>query len=254
MRSTAMFVFRWSRQFLPGTIRTVRCAKTSLSPLSLMTTTSTTRLQQLQQHLQSHPFTTTSKLKMPTTRQQENKGESELTSRLKKDAAGAKPVEKSHRSNAKDCTEYWEDEEHLEQNKKHFQEFRAQHNKSSSSGTSASGGSDSGSGDHGEVPGGMKRGRGANQAGNQSKKPKSENGDASYLPTGDKTRVPAVGQNVQWKSGQGYAKGEVVEVLYEEKEVEGEKVEASKEEPRLVLKTESSGRISVHKPEDVHFD
>lgn len=191
---------------------------------------------------------------MPTTRQQDNKVESELTSRIKKDAPGAKPVEKSHRSNAKDCTEYWEDEEHLEQNKKDFQEFRAQHNQSSSPGASASGGSEFSSGDHGEVPGGMKRGRGANQVGNQSKKPRSENGDASHLPTGDKTRVPAVGQSVQWKSGQGYAKGEVVEVLYEEKEVEGKKADASKEDPRLVLKTESSGRISVHKPEDVYFD
>lgn len=254
MRSIAMFVFRHSHPVLRRTIRTVRCATTSSSLLSLMTITSTTRLQQLQHHLQPRLFATATKPKMPTTRQQDNKVESELTSRMKKDVPGAKPVEKSHRSNAKDCTEFWEDEDHLEQNKKDFQEFRTQHHKSSPSGTSAASGSDSGSGDHGEVPGGMKRGRGANQVGNQSKKPRSENGDMSHLPTGDKTRVPAVGQSVQWKSGQGYAKGEVVEVLYEEKEVEGEKVEASKEDPRLVLETESSGKISVHKPEDVYFD
>ncbi|XPS70946.1 hypothetical protein M3J09_003139 [Ascochyta lentis] len=189
---------------------------------------------------------------MPATRQQDNKGEAGLASRTKKDAPGAKPVEKSHRSNAKDCTEHWEDEEHLEQNKKDFQEFRTHDNKSSSPAGSASAGSDSG--DHGEVPGGMKRGRGANQAGNQSKKAKSEEADASRLPRGDKTRVPAVGQHVQWKSGKGYAKGEVVEVLYEAKEVEGQKAEASKEDPRLVLKTDSSGRVAVHKPEDVYFD
>lgn len=186
---------------------------------------------------------------MPTTRQQ---GEAELATRSKKDAPGAKPVKKSHRSTAKDCTEHWEDEEHLEQNKKDFQEFRAHHNKSSSPSGSASGGSESG--DHGEVAGGMKRGRGANQAGNSSKKTKSEVGDASNLPRGDKTRVPEVGQHVQWKSGKGYAKGEVVEVLYEEKEIEGQKAEASKEDPRLVLKTDSSGKLSVHKPEDVYFD
>ncbi|KZM25568.1 uncharacterized protein EKO05_0001882 [Ascochyta rabiei] len=177
---------------------------------------------------------------MPTSRQQDIK-----------DAPGARPVDKSHRSNAKDCTEHWEDEEHLEQNKKDFQEFRAHDNQPSSPGGSASAGSDSG--DHGEVPGGMKRGRGANQAGSQSKKAKSEEADASRLPRGDKTRVPAVGQQVQWKSGKGYAKGEVVEVLYETKEVEGQKAEASREDPRLVLKTDSSGRLAVHKPEDVYF-
>ncbi|KAF2622046.1 hypothetical protein BU25DRAFT_415569 [Macroventuria anomochaeta] len=188
---------------------------------------------------------------MPTTRQQDHKGESELVSRTK-DAPGNKPVEKSHRVNAKDCTEHWEDEEHLEQNKKDFQEFRAQHKKSSSFGGSASGGSDFG--DHGEVPGGMKRGRGANQVGNQSKKAKSEERDPSGLPRGDKTRVPSVGQHVHWKYGKGYAKGEVVEVLYEEKEVEGKKAEASKEDPRLVLKTDSSGKLALHKPEDVYFD
>jgi hypothetical protein len=200
---------------------------------------------------------------MPTTRDQDSKEHGSIASRTKndkstegsKDAPGAKPVEKSHRSGAKDCTEHWEDEEHLEQNKKDFQEFRASHNKSSASGGSQSGGSDSGaSGDHGEVAGGMKRGRGANQAGKPRKKTKSEDGDASHLPTGDKTRVPNVGQKVQWKSGRGFARGEVVEVLYEEKEVEGQKADASKEDPRLVLKTDSSGKIAVHKPEDVYFD
>lgn len=182
-------------------------------------------------------------------------GKSSLTSRTK-DAPGNKPVAKSHRAAAKDCTEHWEDEEHLEQNKKDFQEFRAQHNKSksSSSGGSASAGSDSDL--HGEVPGGMKRGRGANLpgGGNPSKKAKSEERDPSGLPRGDKTRVPSVGQHVHWKHGKGYAKGEVVEVLYEEKEVEGKKAEASKEDPRLVLKTDSSGKLAVHKPEDCYFD
>ena len=189
---------------------------------------------------------------MPTTRQQD-KGSSELVSRTK-DAPGNKPVEKSHRANAKDCTAFWEDEEHLEQNMKDFQEFRAHHNNSHPTGDSASNGSNSG--DHGEVPGGMKRGRGANQAGNQSKKTKSEDRDKdpSKLPRGDKTRVPGVGQHVHWKSGNGYAKGEVVEVLYEEKEVEGQKAEASKEDPRVVVKTDSSGKPAVHKPEDVYFD
>lgn len=209
------------------------------------------RLRQIQHHIQFRAFssTPTPHARMPSTRQQD--GQSELASRTK-DAPGNKPVQKSHRSNATDCTEHWEDEEHLEQNKKDFQEFRASHNKSSSSGGSASGSSDSDL--HGEVPGGMKRGRGANQAGNLSKKAKSEETDPSGLPRGDKTRVPSVGQHVHWKHGKGYAEGEVVEVLYEEKEVEGKKAEASKEDPRLVLKTDSSGKLAVHKPDDCYFD
>lgn len=198
-------------------------------------------------------FSSAIRFEMPVTRQQDT---TDLASRtkMKQHAPGATPVARSHRSDATDCTTHWEDEEHLEQNKKDFLEFRAQHDKSSSPG-SASGGSDSG--DHGEVPGGMKRGRGANQAGKPGKKAKSDSnddGDAARVPKGDKTRVPAVGQSVHWVAGGGYEKGEVVEVLYEGKVVEGEKVEASREDPRLVLKTDSSGKVNVHKPEDVHFD
>lgn len=223
--------------------------------------TPSTRLLQLTTHIYPRPFsTTTQQLKMSTTHQ----SDASLASRAKH-APGNKPVEKSHRSSATDCTQHWEDEEHLEQNKKHFAEFRAQAKNTSSSSAESSGdsgsngGSDSASGgddgDHGAVPGGMKRGRGANQAASPSKKPKNEEQrDPASLPRGDKTRVPAVGQRVHWKAGKGYAKGEVVEVLYEDKEVEGKKAEASKEDPRLVLKTESSGRLAVHKPEDVHFD
>ena len=129
----------------------------------------------------------------------------------------------------------------MEQNKKDFQEFRAAARKSSSAsdGSAASGGSGS-TDDHGEVPGGMKRGRGANQAGSQSKKAKSEERDPSGLPRGDKTRVPGVGQHVHWKYGKGYSNGQ--------------KAEASKEDPRLVLKSDSTGKLAVHKPEDVYFD
>lgn len=214
-----------------------------------MNRSSQQRLQQVENHIHPRFYSHTSRSNMPAKEQTET-----LASRTK-DAPGNKPVEKSHRASATDCTQHWEDEEHLEQNKKDFQEFRAEaRRKSSSSGASASASGGSESGDHGEVPGGMKRGRGANQAGNQSKKAKSGERDPAGLPRGDKTRVPGVGQHVHWKHGKGYAKGEVVEVLYQEKEVEGKKAEASKEDPRLVLKTESSGRLAVHKPEDVYFD
>lgn len=240
-----MFVLRASRQAQAHVAIRIRPFAPSLS--QFMTHARANRLQQVQHHIQLRAFTA-SPLHANMSSQ------SSLTSRAK-DAPGNKPVPKSHRASAKDCTEHWEDEEHLEQNKKDFQEFRAQHNKASSSPAgSASGGSDSDL--HGEVPGGMKRGRGANlpATGNPSKKVKSEERDPAGLPRGDKTRVPRVGQHVHWKHGKGYAKGEVVEVLYEDKEVEGKKAEASKEDPRLVLKTDSSGKLAVHKPEDCYFD
>ena len=102
---------------------------------------------------------------------------------------------------------------------------------------------------------GKKRGRGAN-AEAPSKKQKSAGGkhDEPIGAAGDKTRVPKKGQKVQWHSLPGYVDGEVVEVLYEEKTVDGKSVKASKEDPRVVLKSESSGKICVHKPEAVYFD
>ncbi|KAF1925356.1 uncharacterized protein M421DRAFT_423911, partial [Didymella exigua CBS 183.55] len=216
----------------------IRATRQSSSPFVTRAPAIRLRKVQFLTHHRALSSTSTPQSKMPSTRQQ--------------DAPGNTPVQKSHRATAQNCTEHWEDEEHLEQNKKHFQEFRAQRSKSSSAGSaSGSGGSDSDL--HGDVPGGMKRGRGANQAGGQSKKAKSAETDPSGLPRGDKTRVPKVGQHVHWKYGKGYAKGEVVEVLYEKKEIEGKKAEASKEDPRLVLKANSSGKLAVHKPEDCYF-
>ncbi|KAK4988087.1 hypothetical protein LTR50_004203 [Elasticomyces elasticus] len=70
---------------------------------------------------------------------------------------------------------------------------------------------------------------------------------------GSKGRLPKKGQRVQWKSLSGYVDGEVVEVATEEKEVDGKKVNASEDDPRVVLKSISSGKIAVHKPEAVFF-
>ncbi|EDU50642.1 repeatdomain containing protein [Pyrenophora tritici-repentis] len=140
-----------------------------------------------------------------------------------------------------DCTTHWDDPEHMENNQKEYKKFMEENRKSKSTSPD-------------DRPG-KKRGQGAN-ADLPSKKQKgsSEISDEPTAPTGDKTRVPQKGQKVQWHSAPGYISGEVVEVLYEEKEVDGKKVEASKEDPRLVLKTDSTGKICVHKPEAVYFD
>lgn len=143
---------------------------------------------------------------------------------------------------AKDCTEHWEDPDHLEANQKEYKAFQKSHRKT---GHAAE-----------EDEGGSKRGRGANSASSPNKKQKTGSGahDEPTGSAGDKTRVPKKGQKVQWKALPGYVDGEVVEIVYEEKKIDGKNVKASKEDPRIVLKSDSSGKICVHKPEAVYFD
>lgn len=45
--------------------------------------------------------------------------------------------------------------------------------------------------------------------------------------------MPKLGQQVQWKALPGYVDGEVVEVVYEEKEVEGKAVKTTEEDSQL---------------------
>ncbi|KAK7558122.1 hypothetical protein IWX92DRAFT_339157 [Phyllosticta citricarpa] len=71
---------------------------------------------------------------------------------------------------------------------------------------------------------------------------------------GSKDRLPKEGQHVHWKALPGYVEGEVVETVDEEKEVEGKQVKGSKGDPRIVLRSNSTGKICVHKPEAVFFD
>lgn len=70
---------------------------------------------------------------------------------------------------------------------------------------------------------------------------------------GSAKRLPKVGQSVQWKALPGWVKGKVIEIAYEDKEVRGKRVKGSKNDPRIVLETES-GKIAGHKPEAMYFD
>ncbi|KNG44586.1 hypothetical protein TW65_08511 [Stemphylium lycopersici] len=140
-----------------------------------------------------------------------------------------------------DCTTHWDDPEHMERNQREFKRFQEDNRKSKNTSQ--------------DDQAGKKRGRGANV--NPPNKKQKNTGGKQDGPTGaagDKTRVPKKGQKVQWHSLPGYVNGEVVEVLYEEKDVDGKHVKASKEDPRVVLKSDSSGKICVHKPEAVYFD
>jgi len=195
---------------------------------------------------------------MPTTRQQDKGG---LASREKNGRSNSTAEE---RNQATDCLKHWEDENHLAENQAAYKAFQAEARRKAAAvkpdspkPASKPPPEHSIHKDHGDVAVGMKRGRGANhQAPEGSKKARSDSGsEVPDMPTGDKTRVPGVGQKVHWKGegATGYVHGEVVEVLYADKTVEGEKVEASKEDPMLVLKT-AGGEGSVQMPEKVHFD
>ncbi|KAH7379147.1 hypothetical protein DE146DRAFT_626037 [Phaeosphaeria sp. MPI-PUGE-AT-0046c] len=134
--------------------------------------------------------------------------------------------------NAKNCTEHWEDEEHLNRNMQAYKDFKAQEAK--------------------DADKGHKRGN-SNKTTSPNKKQKSSK-DEPRGAAGSITRVPSVGQKVQWHSLPGYVDGEVMEVVYEDKEVDGKKVKASKEDPRVVLKSDASGKTCVHKPAVVYWE
>ena len=120
---------------------------------------------------------------------------------------------------------------------------------------------------------GKKRGRPAKEKKDEapSKKAKSEpNGkkDSGKKTMGSKhdkadppaaqasaDRLPKKGQTVHWKAMPGWVEGSVVEILTKDKKVEGKQVKASKEDPRIVLKSHGpSGKSAVHKPQAVYFD
>lgn len=57
------------------------------------------------------------------------------------------------------------------------------------------------------------------------------------------------GDRVQWSSGQGTAMGEVQEHITKDKTVEGNTVSASKDDPRYLVKNDSTGNVTGHKPD-----
>ncbi|KAJ9648292.1 hypothetical protein H2199_001145 [Coniosporium tulheliwenetii] len=114
---------------------------------------------------------------------------------------------------------------------------------------------------------GQKRGRGRPSQSSSNKKQKADSSKAKQnakagakknseppAKPGSKDRLPKKGQKVHWRSLPGYIEGEVVEVAFEDKEVEGKRIRGKKDDPRVVLKSSSSGKIASHKPEAVFFD
>lgn len=82
----------------------------------------------------------------------------------------------------------------------------------------------------------------------QGQKEQNEEKESEERP-GSPTRLPKQGQKCRWKSVPGYIEGKVVEVIRREKTVGGKKYRASETDPRIVLKSQSSGKVTVHRPE-----
>ncbi|KAF2442248.1 hypothetical protein P171DRAFT_64394 [Karstenula rhodostoma CBS 690.94] len=167
--------------------------------------------------------------------------------------AEAKSKDKTDTKEAQDCTQHWEDEEHMKKGQSMYREFKRQNGNDEASSAEVQSDSGSAHGDDQEHPTPKKRGRGANASAANKKQKKSGSSEEPNGAAGDKTRVPKVGQKVQWKALPGLVDGDVVEVAYEETTIEGKAVKASKEDPRIVLRSSSSGKIAVHKPEAVYF-
>jgi hypothetical protein len=160
----------------------------------------------------------------------EKKGE---TNGSKKKASS----QESDYNSATNCTTHWEDPDHLERNLQEYKSFQEGNRKSIKDKDDQM----------------KKRGHGVSGSSPNKKQKGSGEHDEPVGAAGSITRVPKHGQKVQWHSLAGYTDGEVVEVAYEDKEVDGKKIKASKEEPQIVLKSESSGKICVHKPDAVYF-
>ncbi|CAK3997606.1 Hypothetical predicted protein [Lecanosticta acicola] len=73
-------------------------------------------------------------------------------------------------------------------------------------------------------------------------------------PRGSKDRLPKKGQEVAWKAMPGYVDGKVEEILTKDKNVDGKSVKASKDDPKIVLTSNKSGKICVHKPDACFYE
>ena len=52
----------------------------------------------------------------------------------------------------------------------------------------------------------------------------------------------------------GFVNGTVTEVLTRGKKVDGKDVKASEDDPKVVMKSDSSGKVCVHKPDACFYE
>lgn len=59
------------------------------------------------------------------------------------------------------------------------------------------------------------------------------------------------GDDVTWNTPQGKTEGKVVKKVASNTKVQGTKLSASKDDPRVIVKSDKSGKTAGHKPESV---
>lgn len=57
------------------------------------------------------------------------------------------------------------------------------------------------------------------------------------------------GDHVKWKTSQGETKGTVVRKQTSDTQIKGHHVEASKDDPQYIVKSDKSGAEAAHKPD-----
>ncbi|MGB3291484.1 MAG: DUF2945 domain-containing protein [Phormidesmis sp.] len=57
------------------------------------------------------------------------------------------------------------------------------------------------------------------------------------------------GDRVQWSSGSGTATGKIEKRITEDQQVEGKTVSASEDDPRYLVKNDSTGNVTGHRPD-----
>ncbi|WGF86411.1 DUF2945 domain-containing protein [Marinivivus vitaminiproducens] len=59
------------------------------------------------------------------------------------------------------------------------------------------------------------------------------------------------GDDVKWSTSQGETRGEVERVATSDVEIKGNRFKASKDDPKVVVKSHKSGAKAAHKPESL---
>lgn len=58
--------------------------------------------------------------------------------------------------------------------------------------------------------------------------------------------------HVSWNTSQGKTTGVIMRKITSDTSIEGNKVTASKDEPQYEVKSDSTGKHAIHKPEALH--
>lgn len=65
------------------------------------------------------------------------------------------------------------------------------------------------------------------------------------------TKLPKKGDEVKWNTAGGETRGTVEKIVTSETHVKGHVAKATKDEPQVVVKSGTSGKEAVHKPEQL---